>query len=382
MKVLMVLDHEFPPDVRVYNEATALISAGHEVHIACFTQKGLVDYELWEGIHIHRVPISSLMFKLSVAALTLPFYFRFWYQFLDALFRKYHFEAIHIHDLPLSKVGVKLSKKYYARLTIDLHENWPAFLRVSTHTNTFLGKILSPNCLWEQYERKVLKQAHAVIVVVDEAKERVAGLGVERSKIFVVSNTLNIDEFEVAADTPDPNFYTLYYAGGINFHRGLQTVIEAVARAKDRVPNLRFRIAGFGSYQSSLEELAHQLGVGDRVEFLGYLPLKDVARNLWQADAALIPHLKTDHTDSTIPHKLFQYMYINKPIIASNCAPIQRIVEETGSGVIFRSEDVQHLADIICKLAQGMLEINPAKHWVEQKYNWSIDSNVLKGCYA
>lgn len=382
MKILMVLDHEFPPDVRVYNEATALISAGHKVHIACFTQKGLVDYELWEGIHIHRVPISSLMFKLSVAALTLPFYFRFWYQFLDALFRKYHFEAIHIHDLPLSKVGVKLSKKYNARLTIDLHENWPAFLRVSTHTNTFLGKILSPNRLWERYEKEVLKQAHAVIVVVDEAKERVAGLGVEWDNIFLVSNTLNIDEFEVSADTPDPNFYTLYYAGGINFHRGLQTVIEAVARVKDRVPNLRFRIAGFGSYQSNLEELADKLGVGDRVEFLGYLPLKDVARNLWQADAALIPHLKTDHTDSTIPHKLFQYMYINKPIIASNCAPIQRIVEETGSGVIFRSEDVNHLAEQIIGLVEGDYHIKPAKHWVEQKYNWNYDLQLLLKCYA
>lgn len=382
MKILMVLDHEFPPDVRVYNEATALIAAGHEVHIACFTQKDKVPYELWEGIHIHRISISSLMFKLSVAALTLPFYFRFWYRFLDGLFRKHSFDAMHIHDLPLSKVGVKLSKKYSTKLTIDLHENWPAFLRVSTHTNTFLGKILSPNRLWVRYEKKVLKQAHAVVVVVDEAKERVAGLGVERDKIFVVSNTLNMGEFEVAADSPDSKFFTLYYAGGINFHRGLQTVVEAVAQAKDRVPNLRFRIAGFGSYQSKLEELAHKLGVGDRVEFLGYLPLKEVAQNLWQADAALIPHLKTDHTDSTIPHKLFQYMYINKPIIASNCAPIERIVKETQSGVIFNSEDVADLAEKIVALTQGKHQIKEAKHWVEQKYNWNNDLQVLHKVYS
>ena len=40
MKILMVLDHEFPPDIRVENEIASLHNAGHEIHVACYTMKG------------------------------------------------------------------------------------------------------------------------------------------------------------------------------------------------------------------------------------------------------------------------------------------------------------------------------------------------------
>jgi len=39
MKILMVLEGEFPPDNRVEKEAVSLIEAGHEVHIACYSKK-------------------------------------------------------------------------------------------------------------------------------------------------------------------------------------------------------------------------------------------------------------------------------------------------------------------------------------------------------
>lgn len=377
----MVLDHEFPTDVRVENEAVALINAGHEVHLACYTQKSKEAYEVFKGIHVHRVQISSLLYKLSVAALTLPFYFNFWEKFLIRIIEQNAIEAIHIHDLPLAKVGKRLKDRFNLKLVIDLHENWPALLSVSTHTNTFLGRILSPISLWKQYEKRILKYSDRVIVVVQEAKDRIEKLGVERNRIEVVSNTLNEEEFGLPNLNPDPNHFTIYYAGGINFHRGLQTVIRAIATIRDKLPIVRFRIAGFGSYQPYLIELVKELGIEKHVEFLGYLPLKEVAINLAKADVAVIPHLKTDHTDSTIPHKLFQYMYINKPIIASNCAPIQRIINETGSGLVFESGSVTDLAEKILLLANGEVAIAPAREWVEKKYNWQQDAKELVKTY-
>ncbi len=48
MKILMVLDHEFPPDVRVENEIEALLEADHQVHIACYTMKKQpIDRPIW-----------------------------------------------------------------------------------------------------------------------------------------------------------------------------------------------------------------------------------------------------------------------------------------------------------------------------------------------
>ncbi len=381
MKILMVLDQEFPVDVRVENEAVALAGAGHQVHLACYTRKQLPENEVFRGITIHRVAIPEIVYKSGVASLTFPLYFRFWSKFLTQLVAEHDIEALHIHDLPLLKVGKDLKRKYNLKLIADLHENWPELLNVSVHTKTLLGRILSPVFLWKHYEKNILPNADRIIVVVEESAARLEKLGLDRSKISVVSNTLNSSEFGIPDIKPDPSFFTLYYAGGITYHRGLQVVLSAMAGISDRLPGIRLRIAGSGKYAGRLRKQISDLNLEEKVEFLGFLPLKDVAANLAIADAALIPHLKTGHTDSTIPHKLFQYMYANKPIIASNCAPLERIIKETGSGIIFTSGSAKDLGEKIIDLANDKIKILPAKKWVETKYNWHNDAEVLIETY-
>ena len=143
MKILMVLDREFPPDERVEKEIRSLTKAGHKIHIACYTKENRIRIEEQENLTIHRKQISSFIYKSSVACLKFPFYFNFWRKYLTGLFTEYSFDAIHIHDLPLAQVGVEFKKKYNIPLIMDLHENWPAMLKMAVHTNTFFGKIFS-----------------------------------------------------------------------------------------------------------------------------------------------------------------------------------------------------------------------------------------------
>ena len=377
----MVLDHEFPSDVRVENEALALIKAGHQVHLACYTRKDRPRRDFFRGIIIHRIPLSTMMYKASVAALTVPLYFKFWNRFLEKVVKENDIDALHIHDLPLAQSGKILKHKHNLKLVVDLHENWPALLRVSTHTKTIPGRLLSPGFLWERYEKRVLRYADSIIVVVEESRERLIGAGLDSSDIVVVSNTLNQENFRLPDKFADPKYYTIFYAGGITYHRGLQTVVEAISLVKDRIPNIRFRIIGSGNFMEPLRNLVKNLNVGTHVEFTGHLSLEEVADNLAQADAALIPHLKTGHTDSTIPHKLFQYMYANKPIIASNCKPLERIVSETNSGVIFKAGSAADLAEKLLALYEKRVTIPPARRWVEEKYNWDVDAGRLVSLY-
>jgi glycosyltransferase involved in cell wall biosynthesis len=381
MKILMVLDHEFPPDIRVENEISALSQAGHEMHIACFTQKNKPSFEKEGMLTIHRRPVSGLMYKLSVASLTLPFYYIFWKRFLTKIISSGSFEALHIHDLPLVGVGAKLKKQFNLKLISDLHENWPAYLKISKHTNTPAGKLLSPIFLWRRFEKKILRHADAIIVVVEEAKNRIKNLGISAERIFVVSNTINTDELNIKPGKSSGSEIMLYYAGGITYHRGLQNVILAMHKAGN--PHLKFRILGEGSYRNELEMLVEKLSLKDNVQFLGYQPFLKVMEMLSQSDFAIIPHLKTEHTDSTIPHKLFQYMYAEKPVIASDCLPIKRILDETGSGVVYPSSDTDYLARLFNRLETLDYKEMAAKgkNAVIKKYNWKTDSGVLLNLY-
>ncbi len=377
----MVLDHEFPPDIRVENEAVSLIKSGHQVHLACYTRKSLPREDFYKGIIIHRIPISSFIYKASVAALTFPVYFKFWTRYIDRLIKEFDIEALHIHDLPLAEAGAVLKKRHNIKLVMDLHENWPALLRVSSHTNTVAGRLLSPNFLWIRYERKILRAADMIIVVVEEAADRIEKLGIDPSRIIIASNTLNVKGFYVPESKPDPEYFTLFYAGGITYHRGLQTVVNALSEITVKIPAIRFLIAGSGRYMPILKNIVSLKGLDNEVRFLGYMPLKDIAVNLSRSDAAVIPHLKTCHTDTTVPHKLFQYMYANKPIIASNCKPLERIINETGSGVIFKSGSSQDFARKILEVFDGSIPLNPARKWILGKYNWDVDAQTLVSMY-
>ena len=96
MKILMLLDHPFPPDTRVENEMKSLTEAGHEVHIACFQKDNEPLLENSALGIIHRKPISKFVFKSSVGALKFPFYFNYWKRFVDELFAIEQFDAVHV----------------------------------------------------------------------------------------------------------------------------------------------------------------------------------------------------------------------------------------------------------------------------------------------
>lgn len=377
----MVLESEFPPDVRVENEILALTESGHEVHLACSTRKNYNDKELFGKAVIHRKPISSFIYKSSVGCLKFPFYFNFWRNFIFGLCEMEQFDAIHIHDLPLSKIGLDAKRKFNILLTIDLHENWPALIKMAPHTQTFLGKLLSSNEQWIEYEQKMVRQADKVITIIEEARDRIVNLGVDPAKVFIVSNTINFENLSVTAKKNDGDPLTIFYGGALNRHRGLQIVMEALKICIRKQRDIRLWIVGDGSYRKGLEELSEFLNIKPNVRFFGHKPFNEMLNILAKSDAAIIPHTRTDNNDASSPNKLYQYMYLNKPIISSDCISLKRIIIDTNTGFIYKNDSPQELAILIEKLGNdrsllSQIEGNGRKAVIE-KYNWNIDKKRL-----
>ena len=384
MKILTLLTSEFPEDVRVEKEMDALNNAGHEVHLACYTQKERPKYEKCPNYIVHRKLISSFIYKSSVGCLKFPFYFNFWRKFVTQLFKNENFDAIHIHDLPLAKIGYEIKIKYKIPFILDLHENWPASLEIATHTNTFLGKLLSSNKQWRKYEKRFLGQANSIITVVDEMKMRISKLGIDKNKIYIVSNTINTKDFPLYDDKSDLEFITLFYAGGINIHRGLQVVIKAVSLIIKEKQNIRLNIIGKGSYQSHLEKLVNDLNLENHIKFLGWKNLNEISKLLAKSDIALIPHLKSEQTDCSSPNKLYQYIYAKKPILTSNCDSLVRIVKETKSGLVYTHNSPEDFKKMFFKLLinqNSIIDLEHGSSLINSKYNWSVDSDRLVGLY-
>ena len=387
MKILFILDHPFPPNVRVENEMKALTDAGNDVHVACVQKDGEPLMEKTIYGTVHRRSMSKFIYKSSVGVLKFPFYFNYWRHFVDRLFAKEHFDAIHICDLPLAQIGYEAKVKYGSTFVLDLFENWPVLLQLSTHTNTFLGKMLSSYKQWVRYEKKMCELADKVIVVVEEAKTRIEALGIPPEKVVVISNTLDIVEFDVpkrkAFNTDE---IRMLYVGGINFHRGIQYVIKVIAILKEKNVPVHFDLVGGGSYLENIRTLVEELQVKDNVTIHGYKPHTQICDLYESANVALIPHVKSGHTDNTIPNKIFQYMYAEIPMVVSNCNPLVRIVNETESCLSYRYDHPEELADIIADFYEHPEKldcyIKHGRQAVIDKYNWEVDGRKLVEFYA
>ena len=382
-KILMILDREFPPDIRVEKEAAALIDAGFQVHIACFTKsKGKKEYEVIDGIHVHRKHICKFTFKTNVAALKFPFYFNYWRKYIREIFLQDRFDAIHIHDLPLAKVGIEIREKFGIPVILDLHENWPAFLQVSAHTNTFLGKMLSTDNQWFAYELEMAGKADAVICVVDEMKERL-GL-TNNEKAVSVQNTFPFSEKEITSDHRGVDV-KFYFVGGITPIRGLDIIVDGFSKLTAKYENIKLIIAGDGSDLESIKQRASEKNVSEMIEFTGWVKQDKALELMKCADIMLLPHKRHIQTDCSSPNKLYQYMYSAKPILASDCKSIERVINETDSGLVYKYDDPDSFAECAEKLIENpelriKLGIN-GYNAVKNKYNWENDSEKLVELY-
>ena len=385
MKILMVLESDFPPDVRVENEVSALTDAGHEIHIACSTRNNRPAYDHFGKALIRRKRMNGFIHKSSVGVLKFPFYFAFWRGFVFSILQQQKFDAVHIHDLPLCKIGAEAKQKFGLRLIVDLHENWPALLKHATHTNSIAGKLLSSNGQWIRYEKDNVQKADLIITVIEEARDRVAELGADRHKIIIVSNTLRIESVPQLRSGTANKTFTLFYGGGINRHRGLQIVFAAMSIMKKNGKNILLKVVGDGSYLKELKKQAAVLNIENNVMFLGYKPFNEMLGILADTDAAIIPHLRTENNDASSPNKLYQYMYLGKAVISSDCLSLARIIEETGAGYIYRNDSPEELAILLGRIINEKQSLHEkgikGREAVISRYNWKTDSTRLVSAY-
>lgn len=393
MKIGMLLDKEFYGDLRVENEVQALTDAGHDVYVICFSFTGPSKADDYYGAKIIQISVNrKFIYKLRGLTNTfLNFYPYYLANLVKKYFERFNLRVLHIHDLYLFQVGLILKKKYPdLKLVGDLHENYVEGLKHYKFANTFPGKFLISIKKWENSEIEWCSKFNYLITVIEEALDRYSTLGVDTKKMFVVPNYVNINTFTI--NEPIQNiidkftgFNTLTYVGGFDKHRGLESTLKAVPQIVNSIPNFKLVLVGAGSNLSELKEKAKELGIQNYISFEGWQPHENLSSYIYASTVCLIPHLKTEHTDNTIPHKLFQYMFLKKPILSSNCNPLQRIINETNTGNVFESNNPDDLAEKAVELfnSPDKLKIMGSNGFeaVKEKYNWEAGSKKLLELY-
>ncbi len=350
----MLLDGFYPSDIRVQKEAESLITQ-HKVFILCCKKAGEKETEIINGVKVYR----SIQYKNNAhrgiidIRLAINFIHLYFKKELPIFIKENHINVLHVHDLPLARTGYLAAKKFQLKTVLDLHENYAAalltwFIWRKSWIIQLKNKLFFSYGRWMRYEANIIKKYDAVIAVVEEMKERlIAKHTMDFSKITVVSNTekksfsLNFNDEKTDYFKEYQNRFIISYVGGFGPHRGLHTAIEAMSTIVKTIPKALLVLIGPASkdVRIYLEELVEKYALQKHVLIKGSQPYKDVIRIMSSSHINMIPHISNEHTESTIPHKLFQILLSQKPLLVSDCLPMKRVVTDNNIGTVFKAGD-------------------------------------------
>jgi glycosyltransferase involved in cell wall biosynthesis len=341
------------------------------------------DEEVLDGLRIHR--LRSLSSTKLNALTTFPAFLNpVWIGRIAEVVRTYGIEVILVRDLPLALAAIAVGRRHGVPVILDMAENYPAMLRDVKQFERFrLQNVVVRNPLLASIvERIATRLVDHVVVVIEEARDRLIRARVPADRISIVRNTPRVElaTFPAAWGTPacDTTKLTVVFVGGLEPMRGLEAALGMFAAAVSRVPELRLTIIGDGRWKCDLEAQASALGVGEYVTFAGRQDYQRALFEVERADIGLIPHRVTAHTNSTIPNKLFEYMLLGKPVLATDMAPVRRLLEEARCGMVYQThkEGVEALVRLRDETVRRRLGEN-GRRAVLERYRWEHDGATL-----
>jgi len=142
--------------------------------------------------------------------------------------------------------------------------------------------------------------------------------------------------------------FVVLYAGTLGMAHGLETVLRAAARLRER-PDIAFVLIGEGAEREQLLDRIAQWRLAN-VRCLGKLPREAIPAWLTAADACLVPLRKSEVFKTAVPSKMFEAMAASKPVILGVEGEAKEILEDARAGVALPPEDPAALAEAVLRL--------------------------------
>lgn len=360
MRILLI-NSEYPPIGGGAGNASAnlareLAAFGHEITIITAHFRGQPKLETHGGVAVHRIPalrrrqdrsgaLEQLAFILSASLST----FR--------LVRQSKADAtLAFFGMPSGAVAWTLKKFFRIPYVVSLRGgDVPGFRPYDFKT---MHRLLAP------FLRVIWHDASAVVA--NSRGLRDLALAFDSSiEIPIIPNGVDVSQYPAGDRAWSPP--RLLSVGRIVHQKGLDLGLRALAGLKDL--DWEWRIAGDGPQVESLQSLAAELGIAERIAFLGWQSREELAKWYHQSNLFLFPS-----RHEGMPNAVLEAMAGGLPVIATRIAGNEELVLDGGTGLLVPTESVDNLREALRKLLS-----NPtlrqrmgtaSRQRVEQNYTW------------
>jgi glycosyltransferase involved in cell wall biosynthesis len=298
---------------------------GHDVHLVTFD-----DTDQIEGVGVHNIRYRS---KLAY-----PF------RILDVreVIREIDPDILHAHFV--SHYGVYAALSGFQPLVVTA---WGSDILIEPK------KSIIKKCL----VKYVLKKADMITCDAEHMREAIKSLGIPAEKVNIIFFGIDTKKFkpeekskELRAKLEINGSPAIISLRNLESLYDVESLIRATPLVLREIPEAKFIIAGKGSAEERLRNLAVSLNVLDSVRFIGFVPNDELPKYLNAMDVSV----STSLSDAGIAASTAEAMACGLPVIVTDVADNRQWVKDGENGFVVPVKDPKLLAERIIYLLKNV----------------------------
>jgi glycosyltransferase involved in cell wall biosynthesis len=235
--------------------------------------------------------------------------------------------------------------------------------------------------IFREINRLVIERADRVMVVSEEGRELCHALAPRSaSRTAIVPPSVDRGVFRPRDrrrcrlelgidDTAD----VIVSVGRLEYGKGMDLLLEALALVEKKRGNVRLVVAGEGSMRRWLERRAADLGVGGRVRFLGEV---DHERTLPVVLGAADVFVLASRSEG-LPTVILEAMSCGIPVVSTAVGDIPKVVQDGRTGFLVRNRGPADLAAAVVQAISARDALSPSCQMVAEKYSADCVTAVI-----
>lgn len=218
--------------------------------------------------------------------------------------------------------------------------------------------------------------ADAVVVLTNHGKRQLLAQGFPAQKIFLIPHGMYSFFTKWSQPGIKPEKMVLFF-GRLEAYKGLDILLRAFARLRERLPDWRLTIAGNGRLPPGLKQSPH-LGIDIVNKFLTD---QEVARLMQRARLVVLPY--TEATQSGVIAAAYAF---GRPVVTTDVGGLHEMVREGKTGLLIPPNDADALVEAIYRLASDSRRLSQmgrnARTLSHREWNWPRITRLHKAMYS
>jgi glycosyltransferase involved in cell wall biosynthesis len=358
---ILIINSEYPPIGGGAGNASAniarhLASFEHEVVVVTARFHNQPKLDVQNGVTIHRISSFRRRQDRSTAFEQLIFIIAASFHSLSLIRQLKPNATLAFFGVPSGAVAWLLKKLYRIPYIVSLRGgDVPGF---RPYDFKLFHKLAAP------FLRVIWRQADSVIANSNGLRD--LALAFDSSiEIPIIPN--GVDGMQYRNESREWTPARIFSVGRIVHQKGFDLGLRALAQLKDL--NWHWKIAGDGPQLDTLKSLTNELGLSDRVTFLGWLSREELIQWYHHSNLFLFPS-----RHEGMPNAVLEAMSSGLPVVATSIAGSEELVLDGVTGLLVNAEDVDSLRDGLSRLIveeKTRMQMGQAsRQRVESEYSW------------